>query len=136
MRRHTILRNLSAILLLGFGLLTLFLSTSIIFDLFGIREKEGNYVLFIVVANFICSFLYLLAAYGFLKMQSWTKLVLGVATLLLIIALVALKVYINNGGSYETKTVGAMIFRTSLTAILTFSAYLTIKTNKTHELTG
>ncbi|HRA60413.1 MAG TPA: hypothetical protein PLG30_12425 [Bacteroidia bacterium] len=31
-----------------FGLLILFLSSSVIFDLFGIREKEGNYVLFIV----------------------------------------------------------------------------------------
>jgi hypothetical protein len=36
------------ILLTGFGLLTLFLSTSVIFDLFGIRAKEGNYVLFVV----------------------------------------------------------------------------------------
>jgi len=32
----------TAVLLVGFGLLTLFLSTSVIFDLFGIRAKEGN----------------------------------------------------------------------------------------------
>ena len=29
-------------LLAGFGMLTLFLSTSVIFDLFGIREREGS----------------------------------------------------------------------------------------------
>jgi len=34
----------SAVILTAFGLLTLFLSTSVIFDLFGIRAKEGNYV--------------------------------------------------------------------------------------------
>jgi hypothetical protein len=33
-----------AILLAAFGLLTLFLSSSVIFDLFGIRAKEGNFV--------------------------------------------------------------------------------------------
>lgn len=43
-----IFRYLTAILLVGFGLLTLFLSTSVIFDLFGVRAKEGNYVLFVV----------------------------------------------------------------------------------------
>jgi hypothetical protein len=60
------------ILLTGFGLLTLFLSTSVIFDLFGIRAKEGNYVLFVVWSNFISSILYLLAAYGFIKSKKWT----------------------------------------------------------------
>lgn len=34
--------------LAGFGLFTLFLSKSKIFDLFGIRAKEVNYILFVV----------------------------------------------------------------------------------------
>ncbi|HLT50779.1 MAG TPA: hypothetical protein VKZ93_02415 [Arenibacter sp.] len=59
-------RYLSAVILIGFGLLTLFLSTSVIFDLFDIRAKQGNYVLFVVWSNFICSMLYLFAAYGLL----------------------------------------------------------------------
>lgn len=42
--------------LVAFSLLTLFLSGSVIFDFFNIRAKEGNYVLFIVWANFISSF--------------------------------------------------------------------------------
>ena len=32
----------------AFGMLTLFMSSSVIFDLFNIRVHEGNYVLFIV----------------------------------------------------------------------------------------
>jgi hypothetical protein len=47
-----ILPYLFATLLAGFGLLTLFLSTSVIFDLFGIRAKEGNYVVFAIIAYF------------------------------------------------------------------------------------
>lgn len=65
MKKYT--SKLSAVILVAFGLLTLFLSTSVIFDLFGIRAKEGNYVLFIVWANLISSILYLFAAYGFIK---------------------------------------------------------------------
>ena len=56
-----------AIVLALFALLTLFLSSAVIFDWFGIRAKEGNYVLFVVWSNFIASILYLLAVYGFIK---------------------------------------------------------------------
>ena len=133
MGTQKILRYLSVTLLIGFGLVTLFLSTSIILDLFGIRAKEGNYVLFIVWANFICSLLYLLAAYGFLKMKGWTNFILAIATLILLIAFIALKVHISNGGIYETKTVGAMLFRTGFTLILTLSAYFTIKKDTSDE---
>lgn len=42
---------LLASVLATFGLLTLFLSSSILFDLFGMPAKEGNYVLFVVWAQ-------------------------------------------------------------------------------------
>ncbi|MCB0538626.1 MAG: hypothetical protein H6571_17970 [Lewinellaceae bacterium] len=129
-----VLRYLSAIILVGFGLLTLFLSTSIIFDLFGIRAKEGNYVLFVVWSNFVSSILYLCSAYGFLKFKSWTTIILSVASVILIISFVSLKIHISNGGIYETKTVGAMIFRISLTIAFTLIAYFTITNNKDNEL--
>ena len=80
-----LLPSLLAIFLIGFGLLTLFLSTSIIFDWFGIRAKEDNYVLFVVWANFICSLFYLFSAYGFIKAKKWTFLLLGLAAIVLII---------------------------------------------------
>lgn len=133
MKTKRILRNLSAIGLIGFGLLTFFLSTSVIFDLFGIRAKEGNYVLFIVWSNFISSILYLFSAYGFFTSKIWTSLLLAIASLILIISFISLKVYISNGGIYELKTVGAMIFRISLTIMFTLIAYYTIQKNKANE---
>lgn len=116
----------SAFLLSGFGLLTLFLSSSVIFDLFGIREKEGNYVLFVVLANFICGFLYLLSAYGFIKSEKWLTKILGAAFFVLAVAFVALLFHIQSGGIYETKTVKAMTFRTILTVVFTVLSYFTV----------
>jgi len=53
---------ITAIILIAFAMLTLFLSSSVIFDWLGIRAKKGNYVLLVVWANFISSVLYLFAA--------------------------------------------------------------------------
>ena len=110
-------------LLAAFGLLTLFLSGSVIFDLFGIRAKEGNYVLIIVWANFIVSFLYLSAAYGFFKQKKWTTKLLGLAVLVLVIGGIGLFFYINSGGIYEAKTPKAMVFRTGITLVFLFFSY-------------
>lgn len=106
-----------ATILGAFGLLTLLLSTSVIFDLFGVRAKEGNYVLFVVWANFISSILYLFAAYGFVKTRKWTASILGISASILVLAFIGLIIHINSGGIYETKTVGAMIFRISVTLV-------------------
>ena len=118
------------IVLTAFALLTLFLSTSVIFDLFGIRAKEGNYVLFIVWANFINSLLYLISTYGFLKIKNWTFKPLLVAMVILVVALIGLFIHIYSGGIYETKTVFAMLFRISVTIAFVAIAYFSINKKK------
>jgi hypothetical protein len=118
-----------AILLAGFGLLTLFLSSSVIFDLFGIRVKEGNYVLFIVWANFLSSILYLVAAYGFMKNMKWTFKPLGISVIILSVAFIGLFIHISSGGIYETKTIMAMLFRTTVTIAFTALAFFVISKN-------
>lgn len=127
MKNTTIIRSVSAFILLLFAVLTLFMSSSVIFDLFGIRAKEGNYVLFIVWANFIASILYLIAVYGFIKKTHWTFKVLIIALIILVVAFVGLQIYIQNGGIYETKTVKAMGFRIVLTLIFSLVAYFIIE---------
>lgn len=125
-----ILPYILAIVLIGFGLLTLFLSTSVIFDLFNVRESEGNYVLFIVWSNFISSVIYLFAAYGILKRKKWTTLLLAASVGILVAAFIGLKFHINAGGIYETKTVSAMIFRIGLTVVFTISSYFLFNNKK------
>ncbi|HMR86810.1 MAG TPA: hypothetical protein PKD51_01585 [Saprospiraceae bacterium] len=115
-----------ATLLGGFGLLTLFLSSSVIFDLFGIRAREGNYVLFVVWSNFISSVLYFFAAYGFVKHKIWTAALLSFSAFILIAAFIGLNIHASSGGLYETKTISAIIFRISITLVFTLIAYFSI----------
>ncbi|MBK6964440.1 MAG: hypothetical protein IPH20_11035 [Bacteroidales bacterium] len=118
-----------ATVLAAFGLLTLFLSSSVILDLFGIRGREGNYVLFIVWANFLSSILYLIAAYGFIKGKRWTIKPLGLASIVLLVAFTGLLIHVNAGGIYETKTIGAMAFRITITIVFAAFAFLMISKN-------
>ncbi len=119
-----------ALILAGFGLLTLFLSTSVIFDLFGVRAKEGNYVLFVVWSNFISSIIYLFAAYGFVAVKKWTAPLLGISSAILMAAFIGLLIHANSGGIYETKTICAMVFRIIVTLVFAALAYFTITKKK------
>ncbi|MCK9206858.1 MAG: hypothetical protein M0P66_07090 [Salinivirgaceae bacterium] len=112
-----ILIPLVSVVLSAFGLLTLVLSSGLIFDLFGIRAKQGNYVLFVAWANFIVGFFYLFAVYGFLKAKKWTIPLLGISTIVLIFTFMGLIIHINSGGIYEARTIGALIFRIFLTLL-------------------
>ncbi len=116
----------------AFGLLTLFLSGSIIFDLFGIRAREGNYVPIVVWANFITSFLYLIAAYGLLKQKKKTILLLGISLVVLILGAIGLIIHIKSGGIYEVKTPKAIVFRISVTLVFLLLSYfkITLKQKK------
>lgn len=122
----TIILKTSAVIITLFALATLFMSTSVIFDLFGIRAKEGNYVLFVVVSNFIAGFMYLFAAYGLFTEKRWATKLLLATTLLLVISYVGLLIHVNSGGIYELKTIKAMFFRISLTVVFTIISYIFI----------
>jgi hypothetical protein len=116
--RNIILKS-SAVFMLLFGLVSLFMTTSIIFDLFQIRKMEGHYVSFIVYVNLICAIIYLISVYGFLKEKRSTTTYLFVASSILIISFIAFLIYISNGGIYETKTVKAMSVRILITIVFT-----------------
>lgn len=105
------------------GGLTVFLTGSVLLDLFGIRQKEGNFVPFIVWANLLAGALYLLAAWGLFRYRGWTVGLLSTTTLLMIGAFVALQQHIQAGGLYKTETVNGMLFRVGFTALAAVAAY-------------
>ena len=113
-------KTILLIFLIIFGGVTLFMSSSVLFDWFGIREKEGHFIPFVVWANWICGLLYLIAASGILRNQSWAKLLLIISLVILILTYFGLFIQINNGVPYETKTIGAMTFRIAVTALFIF----------------
>ncbi|MEZ5042144.1 MAG: hypothetical protein R2828_19760 [Saprospiraceae bacterium] len=125
------LRQLLALLLTAFALLTLFLSTSVIFNLLGIRAREGNFVPFVVWANFVCSLVYLAAAYGLFRQGRHPHRLLLAAAGLLVLAFIGLLLHINTGGLYEAKTIFALLFRTAVTLAFAGGAYWVVKEHLT-----
>lgn len=105
-------------ILILLGALTLLLSGSIIFNLLGVREMEGNYVDFVVWANLISSILYLITAFKLIKTKSWDWGYLAISFTILLIATIAFLIYVQNGGIHEAKTIKAIIFRTIFTGFL------------------
>ena len=136
MKNRKILPYILAALLAIFGLSTLYMSTAIILDLFNLREQEGNYVLLVIWANWICSVLYLVAAYGFIKGKRWTLALLLVSTGVLLLASIGFYLHIHSGGLYLTKTIGALVFRAVVTLIFALVAWITINKKGKRTLTN
>ncbi|MBK7127858.1 MAG: hypothetical protein IPM74_14525 [Crocinitomicaceae bacterium] len=111
----------------------MFLTSSVIFDWFDIRSREGNYVLFIVYTNLICGLLYLAAAFALWRNSHLATVILTISTILLLLGLGGLFLHINSGGIYEQKTVGAMFFRTAITALFLLISYFVLK-NKSRKI--
>ena len=109
-----------------FALLTLYLSGSVIFDLFGMRAKQGDFVWTVIWGNFIASMLYLMAVYGFFARKRIASIALLVALVVLLTTGILLFIHIHNGGIYMTKTPKALLFRFVVTLFFFISAKKTI----------
>lgn len=116
MEPRKLTRVILGLVIIAFGALTLFLSASVLLDLFGIRERESPYVPAVVVANLIASLLYLPAGAGLLLKRRWTARLLAMAVVVLLVGAVFLALHIAAGGEYRTATIGALTFRTLLTS--------------------
>ncbi len=94
-----------------FGILTIKSGGEVLFiDGVG-RKAAGNYVPFVLWFNFLAGFAYLAGAVGIALWQPWTKpLSLTIASLT-VLCFAAFGIHILMDGLYETRTVGAMTFR-------------------------
>ncbi len=106
------------IFLIVFGLLTLFMSISATFDLFGMRAGHEHFVPFVVYANMFCGLLYVLSAYKLINKQSGARKLLLLAIGILILTLIAFSIHVAKGGEYDQNTFYALAFRTGVTALL------------------
>lgn len=123
MKKNKVVKYVIAIIIVAFALVTLFMSSAVLFDWFGIRAKQGNFVPFIVKTNLTAGVLYLLVLYGFLKSEKWAFWVMLTAALILLYAFGLFYIHIHTGGLYENKTIAAMIFRILLTLSLSVFIY-------------
>ncbi|HLW32042.1 MAG TPA: hypothetical protein VKX40_07255 [Aequorivita sp.] len=127
MKNNKIFKKSIAIALIAFALITVFVSSSVLFDWFGIRAKQGNYVPFIVKTNLTVGLIYLIAAYGFIKSNRWAFWAMLSAALLLVYAFILFYVHMHTGGLYEERTFGIMIFRIVFTLVFAVLIYISSK---------
>ena len=119
-------KYIPTIFLTLFGALTLYLTISILLDLFGVRSKNIGYTPFVIWVNLFCGIAYLFAAYGFYTSKKWTSTLLGIALAVLLITFVVFNNYVSNGGVHKEDTFGALIFRMSFTTVFALIAKFTI----------
>ncbi|MCC6384018.1 MAG: hypothetical protein LC117_09115 [Bacteroidia bacterium] len=122
-----LLKIIHTFLLACLGAVSVFMTLSVIFNLFGIREIEGNYVLFVVYSNLVCGIIYLCAAIANWKNLTFSFYIMVLASLILIVTFIFFGVYITGGGIYEAKTVKAMTFRTIFTVVMAVVSFILLR---------
>lgn len=98
---------------LVFGLLTIFSGGTALFGGEAARAAVGNAVPFVLWFNFIAGFFYVAAGFGLLadrRAAIWLSTAIAVST---IVVLAAFAVHVAGGGLYETRTLGAMLLRST-----------------------
>ena len=103
---------------LVFGLLTIFSGGTALFGGEAARAAVGNAVPFVLWFNFIAGFFYVLAGLGLVlnrRSAGWLSIAIAVATVLV---LAAFGLHVAGGGLYEMRTVGAMLLRAAVWAII------------------
>ena len=109
-----------------FGLLTIKSGGSVLFIGGEYRQQAGNYVPFVLWFNFLAGFVYLIAGIGLWKRQRWAAWLAIMIVAASVSVFVLLGLHIYSGGSYEMRTVIAMVARCSIWAVIALFSYWTI----------
>lgn len=119
-----------AIVAVVFGIATIISGGRTLFDA-ETQQLAGNYVAFVLWFNFVAGFAYVFAGMGLWFQQRWSiwlSFAIAAATL---VVFAAFGLQIWRGGSYEMRTVGAMVLR-AITWIA-IAAVATIKLANTSD---
>ncbi|MEN8108602.1 MAG: hypothetical protein ABFS22_11420 [Pseudomonadota bacterium] len=114
-----------------FGLLTIKAGGAVLFIGGEYRQQAGNYVPFVLWFNFLAGFVYLVAGVGLWKQQRWAAWLAIMIVAASVSVFVLLGLHINSGGSYEMRTVIAMVARCLIwTAIAIFSYWTMLRKHR------
>ena len=119
-----------AIVAVVFGVATLISGGRTLFDA-ETQQRAGNYVAFVLWFNFVVGFAYIVAGVGLWFQQRWSiwlSFAIAAATL---VVFAAFGLQIWRGGSYEMRTVGAMVLRAITWIAIAAVAY--VKLAHAHE---
>lgn len=114
-----------------FGVLTIFSGGRVLFGGEQARIAAGAAVPFVLWFNFLAGFAYVIGGIGlFLRRRTAVWLAVGILVTTFLVML-AFGVHVMQGGAYEMRTVGAMLLRTGVWAVISFVAWRHIINEKT-----
>ncbi len=123
-KRCSIVRRIIAIVAVIFGLLTIKSGGDVLFWSEEARIAAGDYVPFVLWFNFISGFFYVVAGVAFWMKRVWSVWLAAAILISIIITFSALGLHIYIVDvPYETRTIGAMVLRTTVWAVILFLAY-------------
>lgn len=105
------------------GLYTLYISSGLLFDLFGVRHETETYIQATSISNFICSFLYLFSSYLFFRKSKLSTSVLFIATIIMFIGYIGMLFHIQAQRPYGVRIIAEMLIRTSGTMLYAATAW-------------
>jgi hypothetical protein len=101
-----------------FGALTIFSGGRALFGGAEARAAVGNAVPFVLWFNFLAGFAYIAAGIGLAFSRRWALGLSFAIVVATVLVFTAFGVHVLGGGSYEMRTVGAMILRTAVWAAI------------------
>ncbi len=113
----------TSIIAILFGLLTLKSGGEVLFINGAGREAAGNYVPYVLWFNFLMGFIYITAGIGLWLQKRWAVWLSAFVAAATLIVFATFGVHIFLGETFEQRTVGAMILRSSVWSFIAFFAY-------------
>ncbi|MDQ7057761.1 MAG: hypothetical protein Q9N62_04745 [Ghiorsea sp.] len=123
-KRCGVVRIVIGIVAVVFGLLTIKSGGAVLFWSEEARIAAGDYVPFVLWFNFISGFFYVIAGIAFWLNKSWSlwlaaAILVGISSVFMALGLSILIVDVP----YESRTIGAMVVRTTVWSVILFLAY-------------
>ncbi|MDO5756081.1 MAG: hypothetical protein Q4P24_01005 [Rhodobacterales bacterium] len=124
---HSRILQIAAVVAVVFGVITVIAGGLTLFGGDAARIAMGDAVPFVLRFNFMAGFAYILAGIGLWRQERtavWISLaILGVTALVF----VAFLLHVQQGGAYEPRTIGAMVLRIAVWAVIARVAWTHIR---------
>lgn len=108
---HTRSLKIAGVVAIVFGVMTVLSGGTALFGGKSVEQAVGGAVPFVLWFNFLAGFFYVLAGLGLMLRRKWAMLLSGAILSASLVVLALLAMHVMRGGLYETRTLGAMVFR-------------------------
>jgi hypothetical protein len=118
--------NAVALIAVAFGIVTIIVGGKTLFGGAEQRAAAGNIVPFVLWFNFVAGFAYVIAGVGLFLWKRWAARLSAAIASATIAVFIAFGIHVFLGGTFEVRTVGAMIIRSAVWIVIAASACRTL----------